>query len=322
MDADRGATSFKAYTSLRAAELRAAIDAAHARGLPLTGHLCAVSFREAAALGIDNIEHGLAFDSGLYDGKRPDECPAQWTVMRAVLAKHVGDPDIRQLIDMLVKHGVAITSTLAVIESYASDESDIDPRVPVLVASRLRDAFQRARDDRKDRQKAGQPWWTAVLRHEMQFERAFVTAGGTLLAGADPTGWGAIVAGYGDQRGLELLVGAGFSPEASIAIATSNGARFLKDAAVGRVAEGLSADLVVVQGNPSRRISDLRNVELVFKNGVAYDPERLVAAAAGTLGEYPLERLVTWPIVGVLGLLALWRAARIRRRRQLAFAGQ
>jgi hypothetical protein len=134
---------------------------------------------------------------------------------------------------------------------HGSDESDIDPRVPVLVSSRLRSAFQRARDERKDRQKAGQSsGWTAVLRHEMEFERAFVSAGGTLLAGADPTGWGAIVAGYGDQRGLELLVRAGFSPEAAIAIATSNGARFLKDPTVGRIAEGLRADLVVLQGNP------------------------------------------------------------------------
>jgi imidazolonepropionase-like amidohydrolase len=317
-DADRGATSFKAYTSLRATELKAAIDAAHARGLPITGHLCAVGLLEAATLGIDNVEHGIAFDSGLYDGRRPGECPDQWTVMRAVLRKNVGDRDIQQTIDMLVRHGVAITSTLAVIESYASDELDIDPRVPVLVSSRLRGAFQSARDGRRERQKDEQSWWTAVLRHEMEFERAFVSAGGTLLAGADPTGWGAIVAGYGDQRGLELLVRAGFSPEASIAIATSNGATFLKDPTVGRVAKGLRADLVVLQGNPSQRMGDVRNVELVFKDGVAYDPERLVAAAAGTLGKYTLERVPMWPIVGVLTLLAVSRARRIHRRRRLA----
>jgi hypothetical protein len=154
----------------------------------------------------------------------------------------------------------------------------------------------------------------------MELERAFVNAGGTLLAGADPTGWGAIVAGYGDERGIELLVAAGFSPEASIAIATSNGATFLKDPTVGRIAEGLSADLVVVQGNPSRRISDLRNVELVFKDGVAYDPGQLEAAAAGTLGDYTLEQLATWPIVGVLAVLVVWQTARIRRRRETALA--
>jgi predicted amidohydrolase YtcJ len=87
--------------------------------------------------------------------------------------------------------------------------------------------------------------WAAVLRQKMKFERAFVGAGGKPLAGADPTGWAGVVAGYADQRDLELLVSAGFSPEQVIAIATSNSARFLNDRTVGTIAEGLQADLVV-----------------------------------------------------------------------------
>ncbi len=319
-DADRGATSFKAYTTLRASELKAAIAAAHSRGLTITGHLCAVGFREAAALGIDNLEHGIAVDTEFYSAKRPDECPGQWSAFGALLRMDPGDSDIRQTIDALVRHGVAVTSTLAVIESYASDESEIDRRVPILVSARLRGAFQEARDRRKDRKRAGQSWWGGVLRQEMAFERAFVSAGGKLLAGADPTGWGAVVAGYGDQRGLELLVSAGFGPEQAIAIATSNGARFLNDRTVGTIAEGMQADLIVLQGNPSRQISDVRNVELVFKDGVAYDPERLVAATAGTLGEFTFDRRFIWPVIIVLALLAARRVTRIRRRRRLALA--
>jgi imidazolonepropionase-like amidohydrolase len=322
-DADRGATSFKAYTTLRASELKAAIAAAHDRGLTITGHLCAVGFREAAALGIDNLEHGIAFDSEFYSEKRADECPDQGAVVAELVRMDPGNSDIRKTIDVLVRHGVAMTSTLAVIESYAIDESAIDPRVPVLMSARLRDVFEEARDRRRDRKRAGQTWWGGVLRQEMAFERAFVSAGGKLLAGADPTGWGGIVAGYGDQRGLELLVSAGFSPEQSIAIATSNGARFLNDRTVGRIAEGMQADLVVLQGDPSRQISDVRNVELVFKDGVAYDPERLVAAAAGTLGEFTLETLLSWPvflIIIVPAVLAGRRATRILRRRRPALA--
>ena len=117
---------------------------------------------------------------------------------------------------------------------------------------------------------------------------------------------------------------AGFSPEQAIAIATSNGARFLRDPTVGTIAEGMQADLVVLQGNPSRDISDVRNVELVFKDGVAYDPERLVAAAAGTLGEFTLEPLFTWPVIIVviivLALLAARRATRNAHRRRPALA--
>jgi imidazolonepropionase-like amidohydrolase len=319
-DADRGATSFKAYTTLRASELKAAIAAAHARGLTITGHLCAVGFREAAALGIDNLEHGIAFDSELYSEKLPDACPDQWAVFRALLRMQPGDAYIRKTIDVLVRHGVAVTSTLAVLESYAIDESDIDPRVPVLLSSRLRDAFQEARDRRKDHEKAGQTWWAAVLRQEMAFERAFVAAGGKLLAGADPTGWGGIVAGYADQRGLELLVSAGFSAEQTIAIATSNGARFLKDRTIGEIADGRQADLVVVRGNPSRRISDVRNVELVFKDGIAYDPEKLTAAAAGTLGAFTLTSRVIWPVIIALTLLAAIPTRRMLRRRRAVLA--
>jgi hypothetical protein len=182
------------------------------------------------------------------------------------------------------------------------------------MSARLQGTFQAARDWRTRQQTAGQSWWWSdVLRQEMAFERAFVGAGGKLLAGADPTGWGAIVAGYGDQRGLELLVSAGFTPEQSIAIATSNGARFLHDRTVGRIAEGLQADLVVLRGNPSRHISDVRNVELVFKDGVAYDPETLVAATAGTLGEFTLKRLLTWPFILGPTLLVLLVARRVRR---------
>jgi imidazolonepropionase-like amidohydrolase len=314
MDADRGATSFKAYTTLRASELKAAIDAAHARGLTITGHLCAVGFREAAGLGIDNLEHGIAVDSEFYREKRPDECPDQGKVLGALLRMAPGDAQIRQTIDVLVRDGVAVTSTLAVLESYAIDESDIDPRIPVLISARLRGTFQAARDWRKDRKATGNAWWWSdVLRQEMAFERAFVGAGGTLLAGADPTGWGGIVAGYGDQRGLELLVSAGFTPEQAIAIATSNGARFLGDRTVRSIAEGLQADLVVVRGNPSRHISDVRNVELVFKDGVAYDPDALVAAAAGTLGEFTLERLFRWPFFVGLALVVLLVVRRVRR---------
>src|SRR6266540_3697549 len=70
-----GATSFKAYTNITREELGAAIRAAHARGLKVTGHLCSVTFREAAALGIDDLEHGLLVASDFVAGKKPDRCP-------------------------------------------------------------------------------------------------------------------------------------------------------------------------------------------------------------------------------------------------------
>src|SRR3546814_15040149 len=120
----------------------------------------------------------------------------------------------------------------------------------------------------------------------MAFERAFVEAGGTLLAGLDPTGYGGVIAGYGDQREVELLVEAGFTPVQAIEIATLNGARFMGvDQEIGSIDAGKAADLVLVKGNPASNIKDIENVVLVFKDGVGYDPARLVQAANGPVGE-------------------------------------
>ena len=75
--ADVGATSFKAYMAITRAELAAAIEAAHARGLKVTGHLCSVTYSEAADLGIDNLEHGFLAATDFVADKKPDVCPGQ-----------------------------------------------------------------------------------------------------------------------------------------------------------------------------------------------------------------------------------------------------
>ena len=106
-----------------------------------------------------------------------------------------------------------------------------------------------------------------------------------LLAGCDPTSYGGVVPGYCDQRELELLVEAGFTPVEAIHIATQNGAIFLgEDATIGTVAAGKSADLVVIAGNPAQKIDDIENVEMVFKDGAGYDPGKLIKSVAGLVG--------------------------------------
>ena len=88
----------------------------------------------------------------------------------------------------------------------------------------------------------------------MRLERAFVRAGGTLIAGTDPTGAGGVVPGYADQRQIELLVEAGFTPVEAISIGTLNGAKYLgRDARIGSIAIGKQADLVVVAATRRRR---------------------------------------------------------------------
>jgi imidazolonepropionase-like amidohydrolase len=119
----------------------------------------------------------------------------------------------------------------------------------------------------------------------MQFELAFFRAGGLLLAGTDPTGYGGVVAGYSNQRELELLVEAGLSPLEAIKVATLNGAQYLGRAdRVGSIAVGKRADLIVVRGDPSARAADIENIETVFKDGVGYDSAKLFGSVKGQVG--------------------------------------
>ena len=119
----------------------------------------------------------------------------------------------------------------------------------------------------------------------MQFEREFVDAGGLLMAGCDPTGDGAVLPGFGDERNLELLVEAGFTPVQAIQIYTQNGAKYLgREDRIGTIAPGKQADLVVVTGDPAKNISAVENVETVFKKGVGYDSNKLIESTSGMVG--------------------------------------
>ncbi|MGO9564701.1 MAG: amidohydrolase family protein [Candidatus Korobacteraceae bacterium] len=284
--AGQGVTSFKAYMNITRAELKAAIDAAHQRGLKITGHLCSVTYREAAELGIDDLEHGFEVNTELDSGKKPDVCTGSGG--EETLARmDPGGPEAKDLIQTLVSHHVAITSTLPVFEG------DMGGGRPPLRQQVLDAMTPQAREDfflvRQKPASAPPPKIDPALlwKHELGLERAFVAAGGLLLSGPDPTGLGDVLPGFGDQRGIELLVEAGFSPLEAIKIATLNGAIYMgKDKQIGSVAAGKNADLVVIKGDPSKQISDVENVEIVFKDGVGYDSQKLLDSVRGKYGLY------------------------------------
>jgi len=126
-----------------------------------------------------------------------------------------------------------------------------------------------------------------LLKNDMALERAFVAAGGLMMGGLDPTGDGGTVPGYGDQFEIELLVKAGFTQVEAIRIATLNGAIYLgRDKQIGSIAVGKNADMVVVKGDPSNKIEDIENVEIVFKDGVGYDSPKLLESVKGRYGQY------------------------------------
>ena len=289
---DEGADNFKAYNFVTADELSAAIAAAHKRGAKVTGHLCSIGFREAAALGIDDLEHGLLEDYEFLPGKKSGDCPPstpQDVPFMSRIAVNAG-PVHDMILDLVQRH-VAITSTLPVFEMDVPGRPSIQPRVLDALSPDARALFLKNKLRRTDtaviRKNYGSDVspWPAAFKKEMEFEFGFVKAGGTLLAGEDPTGLGGDLAGFGDQREVELLVEAGFSPLEAIHIATENGARFLGDAdRIGTIAAGKHADLVVIKGDPSRQIEDIENVEIVFKDGIGYDSAKLIESVRGLVG--------------------------------------
>ena len=276
--ADEGMTSYKAYMNISRAELGTAIQEAHAHHQKLTGHLCSVTWPEAIALGIDDFEHGPVFtDTEFETAKKPDVCSSgskSWTNV------DISGPQVQALIQNLISHHVAVTSTLPVFESSMPLRPKLQKRVLDALSNDAAQSYLTARA----RVSADSPL-LPLFKKEMEFEVAFAKAGGLLLAGPDPTGNGGVLPGFGDQREVELLVEAGFTPVEAIKIATMNGATYLgQQDHIGSITAGKQADLVLIKGDPSRKIEDIENVELVFKDGVGYDSQKLVESVRGQVG--------------------------------------
>ena len=276
--ADEGFTSFKAYNMLDKATLKAAIDAAHARGLKVTGHLCSITYREATDLGIDQLEHGFFASTDFVPGKKEDQCPS---VADPLATADPDGPAVKELIQYLVSHKIILTSTLAVFEGYVPGDTVYRPEVLEAMAPDTRDMFL------KHYSRMRSPAGMQRIEKGMRMEKAFADAGGLLTVGTDPTGNGSVLAGYGSQQAIELLVKEGFTPLQAIRIATLNGAKALgMDGTIGSVQVGKRADLVVVDGDISKDITNIRRVEWVFKKGVAFDSKKLLDNVKGQVGKF------------------------------------
>ena len=277
---DEGATSLKTYMQITRGELAAAINEAHRRGIKVTGHLCSVTYAEAANLGIDNLEHGFFAATDFVADKKPDECPGQGVGQKTIAALDENGAPFKNLVKTLIDKNVALTSTLTVFETFTPGR----PKPPGLevLTPQLREQFEQnyARTSQNK-----ESIYTTLFPKGMALERAFAKAGGLLIAGTDPTGGGGVIPGFSNQRQVELLVDAGFTPLEAITISTLNGAKYLgRDKSVGSLAVGKQADLVVVNGNPAATIGDIRKVETVFKQGIGYDPAKLIASVQGKAG--------------------------------------
>ena len=275
--AEEGVPWFKAYTQISRAELGAAIEEAHRHGVKVTAHLCSVTYSEAVDLGIDNLEHGLFANSGFYPGKQPDECPPGFRNDYGRL--DMQSEEVQAAIKKIVDAGVAITSTLVVYEISVQGRPPIEERVFDILAPEIAEDVRRAAQARRDRGISPD-----VYQKALEFEYAFVKAGGLLAAGVDPTGYGAAPPGFGDQRNYELLLEAGFTPPQVIQIMSANGAKVLgifND--VGTVEAGKVADLIVLEGDPESD-GHIKNTRIVFQRGVGWDAPKLIESVRGIVG--------------------------------------
>jgi len=274
--ASQGCTSFKAYNYLDKATLKAAIDEAHAKGLKVTGHLCSVTYREAAELGIDQLEHGFSVSTDFVPGKKENACP-----LGAATNASVDSPRVKDLIRYLVGKKVIVTSTLAVIYNMTTLDTAMRPEVLEAMSPDSRDMFLNVYNKMRN------PSGNKAMLEEMKLEKLYSDAGGLLTVGTDPTGNGATLAGYGSQQSIELLTQAGFTPIEAIRIATWNGAKALGlENKIGSIEVGKAADLVVIDGDISQDIKNIRKVTHVFKHGVGFNSQKIFGSVKGEVGKY------------------------------------
>jgi imidazolonepropionase-like amidohydrolase len=262
--AEQGCTSFKVYSDIRTEALRGVIDEAHARGLIVTGHLGKMSCTEAAGLGIDNIEH--SFGSCSHDLKLPWD--STWNV-------NPKQKEATELVNLLIAKNIVLTIT---------PWSDSDFRNPALLEYLSTDERKRIEGYLKD----PPPFMPKEVNDKQlrPLEKLFIKNGGRVVLGADAADCG-LLPGFQDHNAMVTLVKAGWTPLEVIKIATIDGATFLKaDKELGSIDAGKNADLLIVSGKPDQKIEDIRNVEIVFRNGIGYDPKALRNRVKGLVGRH------------------------------------
>lgn len=280
--ADEGFTSVKVYINLPADIMAAVITTAHQRHLQVTGHIGKVSYREAATLGIDNLEHGFMAMSDLNTDRKPGDLSNARNNYRALEALALDAPEINDLIQRLVEKRVTLTSTLAIFETFTAGRRVAGAAELATLAPPLRESYLTTWSAINIQ---NNPTTKAAFAKNMALEVKFFRAGGRLVVGTDPTGYGGCMAGYGNWRAIELLVEAGLTPLEAIQVATFNGATLLGiDGVTGSIEIGKAADLIIVAGDPATNISDLRKAEIVFKDGTGYDSKKLFDSVKGLVG--------------------------------------
>jgi len=238
-------------------------------------------------MGIDDLEHGIFADSEFVEGRKTDTCPeGRETVEDSLLNLDAMSGPLHDTIRDLIGKHVAVTSTLPVFETIVPNRAPIEPRVLDAMLPEARIQYLTRRSSISDG--AAKSHWPALLKKEMEFEHEFAKEGGLLLAGLDPTGYGGVIAGFGDQREVELLVEAGFTPLEVLRAATLSPAVVLGlSDSLGTVEAGKIADLVLLGANPLLDIHNTNRIVAVISEGRFLDRKALDSMRAPTAATVP-----------------------------------
>ena len=276
---DKGITSVKVYNNFTKDDLREIIKVSHARNIKVTGHLCSITYQEAAEMGIDNLEHSFLASTDFVSDKPENECVSGRQSLNNLDEK---DPKLLELMQFLIDKNVTLTYTPNVFEPFTNREV-IPGGGDVALAPYLLEQMQTIYD--RSIKTESDSLDLISFKKEMKRVMKFHSMGGKIIVGTDPTGSGKTIAGYANQRLIELLIETGFTIEEAIKLATLNGAAYLGiEKETGTIEVGKEADLILINGDLTKDISNIRKMEIVFKNGVGFDSKKIFDSVKGRVG--------------------------------------
>ena len=277
----QGITSFKVYMHITKNDLTQVVQRAHLHDMKVTGHLCSITYKEASEIGIDNLEHGFMASSDFVEGKQSDLCDA-FKQRSSLLALNKDDERMTTLMKTLIQKGVTITTTPAVFAPSTDYEMVLGGG-----EAALHPDIQKELKARYDRNVGKDSSQRKLFEKELYWIKKFYDMGGKLVVGTDPTGAGRTIAGYSNLWSLEILVKAGFSLQQAVMLCTLKGAEYLKrDQDVGSIEKGKAADFILVDGDLTTDVTNIRKIQWVFKDGVGYDSKTIFESVQGKVGLY------------------------------------
>ncbi len=275
--AQRGYRQIKLYNSIRPEWVAPVAEYAHARGLRVSGHVPAFSRSERVVReGYDELQHiNQLMLNFVSDPDTDSRNLTRFTLVgERVRGLDLDSPAVRDFVALLAAKGTVVDATIATFEEmYNQRQGEMNPSLAaaadhVPYATR-REWRSNSMEVNEDNIAAYQASWTRMVA----FVGRLHAAGVPLVAGTDG------IAGFTLHRELELYVEAGVPPGEVICIATRNGARYTGlEGELGRIAPGLRADLILVDGDPTRNISDIRRIAYVLKDGEGYAPAGIYEA--------------------------------------------